>query len=185
MRMNKFFPIAALALLAACSSGPSPEMQANMDKMAANKKAYEALMNCWSTGDKAMADSLLADNFMTHNPDPMIKSTGKQAWLEAMDMYRGMNPDMKGEGKVIIADGDWVGAVAMVAGTNTGSAPGMPATNKGWNVTGMDFIRFENGKAVEHWGLFDNMTMMTQLGLMPAMGAEPDTAAAAVTATAD
>ncbi|HMC98460.1 MAG TPA: ester cyclase, partial [Flavobacteriales bacterium] len=68
---------------------------------------------------------------------------------------------------------------AMVSGTNTGSMEGMAATNKPWNVTGMDFIRFENGKAVEHWGLFDNTTMMTQLGLMPAMGAKTDSTAVA------
>jgi len=176
MNLNRLFPIAALALLAACNSGPSPEMQANMDTEAANKKAYEALMNTWASGDKATMDSILADNFMTHNPDPMVQSTGKQSWLDGMDMYRAMNPDMKGEGKLIIAEGDWVGAVAMVGGTNTGSVEGMAATNKAWNVTGMDFIRFENGKAVEHWGLFDNMTMMTQLGLMPDPTAAPDTA---------
>ena len=44
---------------------------------------------------------------------------------------------------------------------------GMPATNKKIDVEGVDIIRFKNGKAVEHWGVYDNMKMMQQLGMMP------------------
>ena len=32
---------------------------------------------------------------------------------------------------------------------------------------GFDIVHFVNGKAVEHWGLTDNMAMMEQLGAMP------------------
>jgi predicted ester cyclase len=83
-----------------------------------------------------------------------------------MKTYRASNPDMKANGKVMLVDGDWVCGVAMVNGTNTGDmGPGMPATNKAWEATGIDVIRFENGKAVEQWTLFDVMKMMTDLGV--------------------
>lgn len=157
----------AVALLASCGGGPTPEQKALAEKEATNKAAYEKLMKAFSTNDKAAMSEVLADNFMSHNPDPMVKSTGKQAWLDACDMYMAASPDMKGEMKVMIVDGDWVGGTAMVKGTNTGSmGPGMPATNKPWEATSMEMIRFENGKAVEHWGLFDSMKMMMDLGMM-------------------
>lgn len=166
MRTKTLLTISAIAMLGACNSGPSPEQKAMVDKEATNKAAYIKLMNAWDTGNKAAMSEVLADNFVTHNPDPDIKSTGKQQWLDALDMYRGMSPDMKADPKQLIVDGDWVAGVAMIKGTNTGPMGEMPPTNKGFECTGIDMIRFENGKAVEHWGLFDSMTMMGQLGLM-------------------
>lgn len=41
---------------------------------------------------------------------------------------------------------------------------GMAATGKKIEVHAFDIVRCVNGKGVEHWGLFDNATMMMQLG---------------------
>jgi hypothetical protein len=42
----------------------------------------------------------------------------------------------------------------------------------------MHFVRFEGGKAVEHWGVRDDLGMMRQLGVVPGPGqtGEPSTA---------
>ena len=66
-----------------------------------------------------------------------------------------------------------------MTGTNSGPMMGMPATNKKMTgIMGIDMMRWENGKFVEHWGLFDEHAMMSQLGLMPpapaASDAKPD-----------
>jgi hypothetical protein len=34
----------------------------------------------------------------------------------------------------------------------------------------MHFVRFRDGKAVEHWGMRDNASMMQQLGTSPGGG---------------
>ena len=45
---------------------------------------------------------------------------------------------------------------------------GMPATGKNVNVQLIDIIRFgDDGLAVEHWGVFDALKMMQQLGAIP------------------
>ena len=72
------------------------------------------------------------------------------------------------------ADKDMVIAHYTMTGMNSGPMGEMPATNKSVNVNGVDIVRFENGKAVEHWGYWEEMKMMQQLGMMPEMGAAGD-----------
>ncbi|MEK7728648.1 MAG: ester cyclase, partial [candidate division KSB1 bacterium] len=65
-----------------------------------------------------------------------------------------------------------VWAYTTMRGTNTGAMTDMPATGKKVEVKGFDIVRFANGKAVEHWGLNDDMKMMMQLGMIPEPGQE-------------
>jgi predicted ester cyclase len=163
--------MAAIALLASCGGGPTPEQKALMDKEVANKAAFEKLMSAWDSGNEAILDSLIADNFVEHNPDPNIHSTGRQHWKDMMKEYKASFPDMKATPHVTMVDGDWVAGCATVSGTNTGPMGPMPATNKPVkDLTGIDLCRFENGRMVEHWGAFDAMSMMMQLGMMGDMG---------------
>ncbi len=74
--------------------------------------------------------------------------------------------------KMTIISSALKGDMAYVAydqkGTNTGSiSPDMPATRKAIDMNGVDIVRFENGKAVEHRGYRDETRMMQQLGLAP------------------
>jgi predicted ester cyclase len=46
---------------------------------------------------------------------------------------------------------------------------GIPATGRSIDVSLIDIIRFgDDGLAQEHWGVIDSMTMMQQLGVIPA-----------------
>jgi hypothetical protein len=45
---------------------------------------------------------------------------------------------------------------------------GMAPTNKSFAVEGYDEVLFKNGKAVEHWGMTDQASLMRQLGMLPA-----------------
>ena len=43
-----------------------------------------------------------------------------------------------------------------------------PAENKAVAVDGMSFFRFADGKIVEEWSTYDNLSILKQLGLIPA-----------------
>jgi predicted ester cyclase len=74
----------------------------------------------------------------------------------------------------IVVRGDTVIAQTTTTGTNSGPNMGMPATNKKINMDGVDIVIIKDGKATEHWGFFEEMKMMTQLGLMPGPNASTD-----------
>lgn len=49
----------------------------------------------------------------------------------------------------------------------SGEFMGIPPTGRRQEVDEVYFLRVENGKFVEFWGLEDNLTRMRQLGLIP------------------
>jgi len=67
----------------------------------------------------------------------------------------------------VIAEGDTTAARFLITGRDTGGFMRMPATNRQVRVTGMDFMRFRDGKIVEHWGEMDMLGLLQQLGVIP------------------
>ena len=74
-------------------------------------------------------------------------------------------PDLRLEIKSTATDGDVVWARIRARGTNTGPFGGRPATGRTMDIAVIDIARVVNGRLVEHWGVADRLTMMTQLGL--------------------
>jgi len=68
----------------------------------------------------------------------------------------------------MLADGDLVSCRARFTGTHQGEFMGVPPTGRSVEVNAIDILRIRNGQFVEHWGVMDAMTMMQQLGALPA-----------------
>ncbi len=77
-------------------------------------------------------------------------------------------PDLQLKLDRIIAEGDLVSLHWSATGTNTVAAAPFPGTGKTVAIDGMSFFRFADGKIVEEWSTYDNLTIMQQLGLIPA-----------------
>lgn len=181
-------PVAALLLLAGCGAPADHDHDGMMaDHMAMMKadstaKANEAVcMDCFKkvyamfeTGNAEGLETCVAENMVEHTPAPGMTSTGLQGLRDVIAMNHAAFPDMK----MTVLSSAVVGDMGYVhfnqKGTNTGAmGPGMPATGKAIDINGVDVVRFENGKAAEHWGYWENEKMMQQLGLAPAPGAPP------------
>jgi steroid delta-isomerase-like uncharacterized protein len=110
---------------------------------------------------------LLADDFVEHEVTPGLAPT-KDGVKQFFTMYIAAFPDLHMERQDVVASGDKVVARVKCTGTNTGDFMGMPATGKSVEVEAIDIIRFsDDGLAHEHWGLFDALGMMQQLGAIP------------------
>ena len=77
-------------------------------------------------------------------------------------------PDLKVSVDRIVAEGDMVSLHWSAIGTNTAKVPGFPGEGEKVSVDGMSFFRFADGKIVEEWSTYDNLTILQQLGLFPA-----------------
>jgi steroid delta-isomerase-like uncharacterized protein len=109
----------------------------------------------------------LADDFVEHEVAPGLAPT-KEGVRQFFTMYMTGFPDLRFEAEDILASGDKVVGRIRCTGTQSGEFMGMPPTGKSVSVQAIDIIRFgDDGLAHEHWGVFDALGMMEQLGAIP------------------
>ncbi|MFZ1618850.1 MAG: ester cyclase [Flavobacteriales bacterium] len=175
-------PFAALLLFASCTGGNTTSQNtellahhtAMMKTDSLNKaqettaKAIYDMVNASGTAD---IENLVAPDFTDHQADTSLKSTGIQLFKDEVAMFRTAFPDFHQDIMGMATNGDRTYVLLHITGTNTGAWGNMPATGKAIDVMGADVIRFANGKAAEHWGYMEEMKVMAQLGLWPAVAA--------------
>jgi len=76
--------------------------------------------------------------------------------------------DQRWEIHQVIGDGDLVAVHGTHHARHTGSLFGIPATGREVAYPYVHILRFRDGRAIEHWGVRDDMTLMRQLGVIPA-----------------
>ena len=67
----------------------------------------------------------------------------------------------------VVAMRDGVAFLIRMTGTHSGTFQGMAATGKKIDVPGQVFFRLKDGKIIEDRPLFDRMTLLEQLGVVP------------------
>src|ERR1051325_9176378 len=126
------------------------------------KRAFEELL---SKGRFELVEQLYAKDFVNHGIHRDITLEEDQAalkgWHEAF-------ADISITPKKLIAEDDLVAIYWIARGTNTGAGNGLPATGKKAELAGITIWRIVDGKIKEEWSAFDQLSMMQQLGLLPA-----------------
>lgn len=134
-----------------------------MDHAATMRRMYDLI----NAGDIDGFGDLLADDFVDHEELPGLAPT-KDGVKSFFRMYLAAFPDLRMSPEDVLPSGDKVVARVRATGTHQGEFMGMPATGRSFDVQLVDIIRFgDGGLAREHWGVFDQMGMMQQLGAVP------------------
>jgi steroid delta-isomerase-like uncharacterized protein len=135
-----------------------------MDHAATVRRIYDLI----NAGDIDGFVALMAPDFVEHEQLPGLQPT-KEGVLAFFRMQRAAFPDMRMEVQDIIASGDRVAIRVRYTGTHTGDFMGMPAAGKRVDVQLIDIMGMgDDGLVHEHWGVMDQMTLMQQLGAIPA-----------------
>jgi steroid delta-isomerase-like uncharacterized protein len=121
-------------------------------------------------GKLEVIDELVSEDFVEHAPTPPEFPEGREAVKAFVQLFRSAFPDFTATTVAVVEEGDEAWMQSTLTGTHKGEFMGIPATNKKFEITAFDRVRFKDGKAVEHWASQDDMGMMTQLGIAPAPG---------------
>jgi predicted ester cyclase len=128
------------------------------------RRMYEEGFN---QGVLHVADELIAPECINHEAPPGANNRGPESLRMVITMLRAAFPDLRFAIEELIAEGDIVAGRLTMTGTHQGSLMGMPPTGRAVRQNHMHFVRLRNGKAIEHWGVRDDVGMMRQLGTFP------------------
>ena len=115
-----------------------------------------------STGNEAVADELLATDFVDHTPFPGFGSTREDV-KRLFSTLRAAFPDLRAEIVEQLVDGDRVATRKTFHGTHRGTFFGIPATGKSAAIRVHDIVRIREGKITEHWNVVDVSGVFAQL----------------------
>lgn len=144
-----------------------------MTTLEANKalvrRLYSTLM---AQGDTAAATELLAANYHDH-AIPGIGEGGPQELVGAVLAVRAAFPDITPALSEMVAEGDLVAVRVQAQGRHTGAPfpPDIPASGQAITWKEMHTFRCADGQIAEHWGVFDLLGILQQLGAIPQPGA--------------
>jgi steroid delta-isomerase-like uncharacterized protein len=128
------------------------------------RSTYERI----SAGDIAGFGELVADDFIEHEGGPGLPPT-KEGTLEFFRILLAAFPDMRMDVEDLIASEDKTVARVKVTATHQGEFMGVPPTDARVEIQLIDIMRFDDaGLVCEHWGVTDMLSLMQQLGVVPA-----------------
>ena len=104
---------------------------------------------------------------INHSVPPNLPP-GREGRKLYMSTFLTAFPDLQFRIDDMIAEGDKLVTRWTSTGTHLGDLMGIPPTGNSATVTGIAIDRFVNGQSVENWGVFDQMGLMQQLGVVPA-----------------
>jgi steroid delta-isomerase-like uncharacterized protein len=128
------------------------------------RNAYERI----NAGDIAGFGELVADDFVEHEGGPGLPPT-REGTLEFFQILLAAFPDMRMDIEDLIASDDKTVARVKFTATHQGEFMAVPPTGTSVEIQLIDIMRFDDaGLVCEHWGVTDMLSLMQQIGVVPA-----------------
>lgn len=127
----------------------------------------------WNEGNLALADELIAPDYVEHTADISEDIVGIDAFKEKITNLRTNYPDFNCTVEELIVKDDRIVWRWIITGTNTGTTSDIPPTGKKTRIEGVGIIRVANGKIVERLIYYNEATMLRQLGFTITPPEEP------------
>jgi steroid delta-isomerase-like uncharacterized protein len=140
------------------------ESEATVDHAATMRNTYDRI----NAGDIAGFGELLANDFLEHEGVSGLPAT-KEGTLDFFHTLLDAFPDLRMNVEDLIGERDRSVARVKLTGTHRGSFQGIPPTGASVDMQLIDIMRFDDaGLVCEHWGVADMLSLMQQLGVVPA-----------------
>ena len=124
------------------------------------RRSWESVDNPDNLGE------VYAPDVVWHNPEGDIQ--GLEEAKQFVAMFETAFPDISATVEDVVAEGDKVVSRVTIRGTHQGEVEEFgPPTGRRVEVQGLSLHRIEDGKIVEEWNSWDNLSILQQLGLAP------------------
>ncbi len=120
------------------------------------RRTYEEMFH---QGNLAVADELIAPDCINHEVPPGMNNRGPESARQVVIMLRTAFPDLHFTIEELVAE---------LSGTHLGPFIGIAPTGRSVRQAQVHFVRFRDGKGVEHRAVRDDLGLMQQLGVIPA-----------------
>jgi steroid delta-isomerase-like uncharacterized protein len=157
-----------LAPLDALEEGSNSHKGESRMSIEDNKALVRRWIEALNQKNLAAFDGLCAPDFVHHSPSMTVQ--GLEAYKQAISGEFTAFPDMRFTIEDMLAEGDTIAVRLTGHGTHQGNLQGIPPTGKQATIPGMTIYRIAGGKLAEQWESLDDLGLLQQLGVIPAMG---------------
>jgi steroid delta-isomerase-like uncharacterized protein len=129
-------------------------------------RRFEEIMN---TRQLDALDEVVAPTFVRHcQATPNLEVRSLEEFKDFLRQDVAVFPDNTQTFTHVIAEGDMVATWATYEGTQLGQMGAFPPSGKRVRFDFAAILRVADGKLAEEWVTWDNMTILAQLGYLPA-----------------
>ena len=119
----------------------------------------------WNERRRELFEEFVTENVVPHGTPG---GPGLEGIKQGYDMAVNAFPDAQQTIEDVIAEGDKVVVRWMSRATHQGELLGIPGTGQQVTLSGVTIYRLDDARIVEMWYHPDNLSLMQQLGVIPA-----------------
>jgi predicted ester cyclase len=134
--------------------------------------ARRTLGEIFPHGDVAALAQVLHPNVVDHNGPPGAPP-GREGMAWSMGMHQAAFSDRRWELHQLIAEDDTVVLFCTFHGRHTGPFMGLAPTSRSVAFRQVHILRFQDGLAIEHWAVPDDLDLARHLGPTPGPPSQP------------
>jgi steroid delta-isomerase-like uncharacterized protein len=132
-----------------------------------NKSINQRWIRAFNERDWVTEEAYRTPDFVAHltgAPGPLDGA----GWKDFLCGFIAGLPDARISFEVEIAERDLVASRWTITGTHRGTLQGVPPTGRQVTMAGIELSRVVDGRIAEHWAQFDLLSVLHQIGALPA-----------------
>lgn len=138
-----------------------------MDPRDMERFARERAAALFDRGELDRIEEFVTPDFVNHEAWPG-EDPGYEGFRLRMQRLHEAFSELRLDLHEVVAGGDLVAYRATLSGVHTGPLLGMAPTGRRFSARHMHMLRLRDLRASEHWAVRDDLSMLQQLGIIPA-----------------